>query len=108
MQITSNRFSDIARQRQSRITAAFSMEDDLACSPVNIVELKSLDLAAAKPESHQQKHDGEVPPTHVGPAVATAQKLLKFSWRNELRETGLSPASNGRYGVRKLASDGAT
>jgi hypothetical protein len=63
----------------------FSTEDDLARPPVNIVELEGLDFAAAKPESGQQKHDGEVSPTHVGPPVATTQQLLKLLWRNELR-----------------------
>ena len=102
MQISSNCLSNIARQRQPRNSLAFAMEDELTCSPIDIVELKSRDLTAAKSESSQQKHNGEATPAHVGAAVATVQKLLKLSRRNELGYTGLSPTRDCRHSAHQI------
>ncbi len=81
---------------------AFTMEDELTRSPIDIVELESRDLTAAKSESRQQKQDSEVTTTYVGPAVATLQKLLKLSRRNELGYAGLSPTRDCRHSVHQI------
>jgi hypothetical protein len=79
------------------------MEDELTRSPIDFVELKSRDLTTTKSESCQQKQDGKITATHVGPAVATVQKLLKFSRRNELGYAGLSPTRGCRYSAHQIA-----
>ena len=103
MQISSNRLPNIARQRQPRIRMAFAMEDELTRSPIDVVEVECRDLTTTKSESRQQNQDGEVTATHVGPAVATVQKLLKLSRRNELGYTGLSPTRDCRHSAHQIA-----
>ena len=58
---------------------AFAMEDELTCSPIDIVELEGRDFTAAKSESREQKQDGEITATHVAAAIAAVQKQPKLS-----------------------------
>ena len=102
MQISSNRLSNITGQGQPCVGIAFAMENEFACAPIDIVQFNSRHLAATKSESRQQKHDGEVTATHLGPAVATLQKLLKLSRRNELGYTRLPPTRNCRYSTHQI------
>ena len=82
---------------------AFAMENELACAPIDIVEFNSRDLTTTKSESRQQKQDSEVTETHVGPAVAALQKLLKLSRRNEFGYTRLPPTRDCRYSTHQIA-----
>ena len=81
----------------------FAAEDEFTLSPMDIVKLESRNLTAAESESRQQKQDGEATAAHVGPAVATVQKLLKLSRRNELGYTGLSPTRDCRHSAHQIA-----
>ncbi len=101
MQISRNRLSNIARQRQPCVRLAFAMKGELTRSPIDVVEVECRDLTTTKSESRQNQ-DGEVTATHVGPAVATVQKLLKFSRRNELGYTGLSPTRDCWYSTHQI------
>ena len=53
---------------------AFAMEDELTCSPIDIVALEGRDFTAAKSESREQNQDGEITATHVAAAIAAVQK----------------------------------
>ncbi len=68
-----HRGADVGRERESIVTTALTVHDQLPGSPIDVVEGQPGDLAGPQPEACQHQQDGVVPPTQLGPLVAARQ-----------------------------------
>src|ERR1039458_5219630 len=57
-----DRLADIDGQRQHIVTAALAANEQLAATPVYVIEPQPGDLARAQPKARQQQQDREITP----------------------------------------------
>lgn len=108
-QIRGNRATDIDWQRQDSLPVTFAPDEDLASSPVDVVELQGCHLAAPHAESGEHRQHGEVAAADGGPAIARRQQLLHLSGPERPGQASQTGAGHGGHrrsqGVRDDAVD---
>jgi len=72
-QIGSHRFPDVGGRREALGAVALAVHDDLARSPIDMVELKCRDFARPQPETDERGQDRHIPATSTCLAVTGRQ-----------------------------------
>jgi hypothetical protein len=67
---------------------SLSADYDLACSPIDLVQLKGHYLTCTKTESGEQEQNGVIPPAGAGATVACSEQALDIFRREMLRDRG--------------------
>ncbi len=70
VQIRSHRSTNVCRQRQTLGTLSFTAHNNLAGTPVDIVEPKRGDFARSHAKTEQHCQDGDVPAAIPSAAIA--------------------------------------
>jgi len=70
-QIAGQRAADVDRQRQAIVAVSLAVDQELAGTPIDVIEHETRNLAAAQAEPSHQDHDREIaPPDRRAPVTA--------------------------------------
>src|SRR5262249_29941389 len=77
-QVGDDSCADVRGDRHPGSPPAFSANEHLAGSPVDIIQGEGRDFAGPHPELRQHHENGVVPPSHGSCSVATVEDLLNL------------------------------
>ena len=90
-QVVRQFFPDVGRQRQAVDASGLAPDDELASSPVDVVQAEGSDLASAQAEAGEQREDRQVPPPGRVIRIAGGEQGGDLARRQCLGEPGERP-----------------
>jgi hypothetical protein len=101
VQVSSDRFTDIPRQGEAFSTIGFTSDDDLASTPIDIVDRKLGDFGRPQAETDQHGQDRKVAAAVLSAAVAGRQQAPDVVRLQSLGQSNQSPTGDRRHGRGK-------
>ena len=98
MQVRSDRFTDVRGQRETFGTICFTTHNDLAGSPIDIVERKLGDFGRPQAETDQHGQDREVAAAVLSVAVTGRLKAPDLVRIQSLGQSSQSPTGDRWHG----------
>jgi hypothetical protein len=88
---------DIDRQGHPIVQQPLTSNEQLAGSPVNVIELEGHNLSGTEAEAGQQEKDGVIAAAGGGLTIAGAEHLFNLIWAQVLGYGGQAPIGNGGH-----------
>jgi len=103
VQVGDGSCANVWRHRHPRSLPTLGANEDLAASPVDIIQGEGGDLVGPQPEPGQHHEDGVVPPPQCHRPIATIDHLLNLRGGQVGRQARELPSPNGRHAASQSA-----
>ena len=100
LDVPGQRFPDVARKRETVLTATLSAHEDLTEAPIDIVEFEPDDFSAAQSEADEEHQDGVIAASQRTATVAAPQQTGHLARLDRPRQVR-GPPRHRQHGLVK-------
>jgi hypothetical protein len=95
-QVRAESMSDVVWKRETFALRSLSMNDDLAVSPVDVLERKCSDFSRAQSKSREQEKNRQCATSTCGLPIAASKQTRDVLFVDSARERAIAPPDSGR------------